>query len=100
MEQSSQKGVFTGETRHIIGGDSMKIITIYFHNCKQFKDYMFTRETLAFFKSIDDGVLNLQVVGDDVKMEYAIDDNMGITSEDLKMFCNILGSRKYTITIP
>lgn len=78
----------------------MKLIIIYFHNCKQFKDYMFTRETLTFFKSIDDGVLNLQVVGDDVKMEYAIDDNMGITSEDLKMFCNILGSRKYTITIP
>lgn len=78
----------------------MKLIFIYFHNCKQFKDYMFTKETLAFFKSIDDGVLNLQEIGDDVKMEYAIDDNVGITSEDLKLFSKILGSRKYTITIP
>ena len=78
----------------------MKLIIIYFHNCKQFKDYMFTRETLAFFKSIDDGVLNLQEVNNDVKMEYAIDDNIGITSEDLKLFCKILGSRKYTIAMP
>lgn len=75
----------------------MKILIIYFHNCKQFKDYMFTRETLEFFKSIDDGVLNIQQIGDDIKMEYKIDDYAGITSEDLKVFCNILGSKKYSI---
>lgn len=75
----------------------MKILNIYFHNCKQFKDYMFTRETLEFFKSIDDGVLSIQPFGDNIKMEYKIDDYVGITSEDLKVFCNILGSKKYSI---
>lgn len=75
----------------------MKILIIYFHNCKQFKENMFTRETLSFFKSIDDSVLNIQPIGHTIKMEYKTKESRGITSKDLKVFCNILGCKKYSI---
>lgn len=75
----------------------MKIVTIFFSDCKNFKDYMFTKATLEFFQSIDDGVLNLQDFGGNIRMEYKIDEHVGVTSEDLKLFCTILGSKKYTI---